>query len=236
MQTKDRLTMQFLCLSVRLLNRCNYSQRRLHLSSTIGDDLLGPFTRRDSVRIHRRNVPSISPGTTRPAHRKKIPNVPIYVTQHPARSCFSHIVYRLHCNRRWVYIRFFYTKIPPFVQSGVSILFSLVRTKRKRTAPALRSMHRRESANILWIPGYTSTSAIQLDSSTIFVANSESQSFLIHVFVFTHCAPCFDRKGEPESCIVSRLVLYVHTRASTRRLPPLRFPRVSLGYLHRSKV
>ena len=53
------------------------------------------------------------------------------------------------------------------------------------------------------VPGYTSTSAIQLDSSTIFVANSESQSFLIHVFVFTHCAPCFDCKGEPESCIVS---------------------------------
>lgn len=152
MQTKDRLTMQFLSLSVGLLNRCNYSQRRLHLSFMVGDDLLGPFTRRDSVRIHRRNVPSISPGTTRPAHRKKIPNVPIYVTQHPARSCFSHIVYRLHCNRRWVYIRFFYTKIPPFVQSGVSILFSLVRTKKKGMAPALRSMHRRESANILWIP------------------------------------------------------------------------------------
>lgn len=46
------------------------------------------------------------------------------------------------------------------------------------------------------VPGYTSTSAIQLDSSTIFVANSESQSFLIHVFVFTHCAPSIVRVSQ----------------------------------------
>lgn len=73
-----------------------------------------------NLRFHREDAPS---------SQKKNPNAPVYVTQHPASvRVSSHIVYRLHCNRR----HFLYEKSVLCTLQPIVFFFSKKKKKEEK--------------------------------------------------------------------------------------------------------